>query len=244
LFAGGLIVAALLVFAIWSRLPSLRGRSPAGVLSTWLANNMNFQAYQSVRSSGWLQKLIDEAGEAWKGPILIAYGVAQPVLPAAVFEEAPPIWVVVNTLRGLGWYALAPLLVYAAAAALRLPRQERKAQLAWLGLAMWAWILISSANAGGDLWDNPRYRAIFLAVQALLAAWAWGWARTQRDPWLRRLLWVEAVFVFFFMEWYASRYTRLFSRLHFWEMIAAILALSAVILLVGWVRDRRKKVTR
>ena len=52
---------------------------------------------------------------------------------------------------------------------------------------------------------------------------------------------MEAVFVLFFMEWYASRYTRLFSRLHFWEMVAAILALSAVILLVGWLRDRRKK---
>ncbi len=94
---------------------------------------------------------------------------------------------------------------------------------------------------GGDLWDNPRYRAIFLAFQALLAAWAWGWAFVHRDVWLRRWLMIEAVFVLFFLQWYASRYTRLFSRLHFWEMVAVILLFSGLILLLGWARDRKKR---
>lgn len=240
LFAGILVVAVLAVSAVWERLPSLQGQSRASLLSTWLQHNFNFQAYQSVRASGWLQKLIDEAGEGWKPVILILYGVAQPVLPAAIFEPAPPIWMAINTLRGLGWYALAPFLVYAVFAALRASPGERKGQTIWLSLAAWAWILLSSANAGGDLWDNPRYRAIFLAFQALLAAWAWGWASAHRDVWLRRWLTVEAVFVLFFFEWYASRYTRLFGRLFFWEMIAAILILSALILLGGWIRDRKR----
>jgi hypothetical protein len=83
---------------------------------------------------------------------------------------------------------------------------------------------------------------IFLAFQALLAAWAWGWAAVHSDAWLQRWIFVESIFVLFFLQWYASRYTRLFSRLHFWEMIAVILLLSALILLVGWVRDKRKRV--
>jgi hypothetical protein len=35
---------------------------------------------------------------------------------------------------------------------------------------------------------------------------------------------------------------RLFARLPFWQMIAAILALSALILTAGWAWDRRNRV--
>jgi hypothetical protein len=241
MFAGALLLAVLLIYAVWSRLPSLRGSSPAGFFVTWLQNNFNYQSYRLERASGRMQQLIDEAGEAWWPAIVAAYGVAQPVLPGTLFEPAPTIWKVVNILRSLGWYALAPFLVYAVFAALRASPGERRAQMLWLSLATWVWILLSALNAGGDLWDNPRYRVVFLAFQALLAAWAWGWAFVHRDAWLRRLLWTEAIFVLFFMQWYASRYTRIFSRLPFWEMVAAILALSALIMGIGWVRDRRKR---
>jgi hypothetical protein len=195
------------------------------------------------RASGRFQSLYDVAGGKWWLAIVTAYGIAQPVLPGSLFDPAPAIWMVVNNLRGLGWYALAPFLVYSLWAAIRASPAERRNQMIWLSLAVWAWILVSSINAGGDQWDNPRYRTIFLTFQALLAAWAWGWAVVHRDVWLRRLLMVEAVFVLFFIEWYASRYTRLFGRLYFWQMIASILILSALILLVGWIWDRRKKET-
>jgi len=99
--------------------------------------------------------------------------------------------------------------------------------------AVWAWVLIAAYNAGGDQWDNPRYRTILLAWQALLAAWAWGWARERRDPWLARWLAVEAFFIASFAEWYLSRYwLHGLPRLDMWQMV--VLNLAAAALILGW----------
>ncbi len=91
---------------------------------------------------------------------------------------------VLGILRGLGWYALIPFLLYSlrpiwkladrVGVALSLSKgaahkRERLAWL-WLWLATWSWILLSSFRAGGDQWDNPRYRVILLLLQAALAA--------------------------------------------------------------------------
>jgi hypothetical protein len=236
-----LVIGLLLVATIWSRLPSLQKSNPLEVLTTWLQNNFSYQSYKLERSSGWMQKLLKEAGEQWWPVIVISRGIAQPVLPATLFEPAVVIWMVTNSLRALGWYLLAPLLIYGLVLALRARGEDRRTQMVWLGGFTWAWIILSSANAGGDMIDNPRYRVIFLAWQAILAAWAWTRARAHRDPWMARILAVEAVFVLFFAEWYASRYTRLFSRLHFWEMIASILVIGAGIILGSWMWDRRRK---
>jgi len=51
-------------------------------------------------------------------------------------------------------------------------RSERRAWI-WLWVIAWVWIVVSSYRAGGDQWDNPRYRVIFLLWQALLAAYTW-----------------------------------------------------------------------
>ena len=48
--------------------------------------------------------------------------------------------------------------------------------------------MVAALNAGGDQWDNPRYRAILLVWQVILAAWAWEWARLRHDAWLWRWL--------------------------------------------------------
>jgi hypothetical protein len=63
--------------------------------------------------------------------------------------------------------------------------------LAWSTLACVVWILISSARAGGDQWDNPRYRTIFLPWLALICAWGWDYARRMKNPWLWRILVVK-----------------------------------------------------
>lgn len=241
IFLGIVLMLALVVVSIWARLPSLQKSGSFEVVFSWLQNNFNFQSYKLERASGWMQKLLDEAGERWWPAIVISYGIAQPVLPATVFEPAAKIWTGINFTRALGWYLLAPVLIYALFASFRVPWKERRAQLIWLGLFTWLWVIISSANAGGDLIDNPRYRVIFLTWQALLAAWAWEWARIRKDAWLKRWFLIEAIFVLFFAEWYASRYTRLFSRLHFWEMIAVIVALGAIVLVGSWLWDRRVK---
>src|SRR3990172_11612441 len=103
-------------------------------------------------------------------------------------------------------------------------------------------VFISSLRAGGDQWDNPRYRAIFLAFQALLAAKAWLSYSQSRNPWFIRIILVELGFVTIFSLWYASRYTSIIAPLSFPVMVASILGFTIVILFGGWLLDRRRRV--
>jgi hypothetical protein len=237
ILAGG----AVLVILLFARLPSLQGVAPWQVLSDWFQNNFEFQTYLLERSSGWVQKLFREAGQSWEGVIVTLYGIAQPVLPAHVV--VPGIWLVklIGILRAAGWYLLAPFLIYGLLAALRPIDEPRRRQLIWLG----AWILLGTLGAalvaGGDQWDNPRYRAWLIPWGALLASWGIAWARLHKDAWLTRLLIVESVFILVFTEWYVSRYYRLIPRLNFWLMTAVILALGAGILAYGWWWDRKRR---
>ncbi len=242
LLAGLLVVALLVGGAILANLPSLQGNGPFSVLFAWLQNNFQFQSYLTERASGMFQKLLDSAGEQWRWLIVTVYGIAQPVLPAVVGDpDAAPLMRIIGFLRAAGWYALAPFLVYGLTGALRAKGEARRMQLIWISVAGWAWIIIAALNAGGDQWDNPRYRAILLAWQALLAAWAWSWARKQGDAWLYRWLAVEAVFVAMFTEWYASRYFTSLPHLDIWIMIAATLVITVLILIGGWLKDRKTK---
>jgi hypothetical protein len=254
LVAAILAVGLLLVFLVWDSLPSLRGSSPFD----WLRKNYEYQTYRMERDSGWVQKLVRSVGPNWKWLIFLVYGIAQPVLPAVV-GGLNTVWIarITGFFRAVGWYALVPLLLYALLAALRTPAKERDtlterhapvgqgAQLLWLSLAMWAWVLIALFNAGADQWDNPRYRAILLAWQALLAAWAWGWARERRDPWLARWLAVEAFFIASFAVWYMSRYWwHWLPRLDMWQMVLLNLAAAALILGWDWLRSLLHRVAK
>lgn len=247
LLAGGIIlavaaVALLVAGAILANLPSVQGAGPFGTLLTWLRNNFTFQSYLAERASGMLQKLLDGTPELLHGLVILVYGIAQPVLPAMV-GDPEAIWLMrlIGVLRALGWYALAPFLVYAVTGVVRLKGEPRRWQLLWLSLVGWAWIAISAWNAGGDQWDNPRYRTILLAWLALVAGWAWGWARQRKDAWLGRWLAVEAVFVLIFTEWYLGRYYPGFPHADIQVMIAATLLSAALILGGGWVWDRTRR---
>jgi hypothetical protein len=90
------------------------------------------------------------------------------------------------------------------------------------------------------VWDNPRYRTIFLPWLALLAAWAWRWAVEHKDAWLPRLLAAEAIFLLFFTQWYLSRYLRLWRKLPFWQMVIMILVLTVLGFGGSWLWDRWK----
>ena len=120
-------------------------------------------------------------------------------------------------------------------------RQNKRERMAWLWLwlAAWVWIILASAHAGGDQWDNPRYRVILLMFQAALAAYSLLWARRLRDRWLERVLAVEGVFLLFFGYWYIARYTNWRAgQVHIFIVIAAIIIASLFILVGGWVWDR------
>jgi hypothetical protein len=67
--------------------------------------------------------------------------------------------------------------------------------------------LVASYRAGGDLWDNPRYRTVFAGLQAALAGWVWIEHRRLADSWLRRALLAIGAVMFWFLPWYLRRYT-------------------------------------
>ncbi len=206
--------AAVIVLAGWVFSGIVAGSlkvqgGPLANLFNWLKYSMNFGAYVTTTNSGWLQTIFESLPKSLHLPFVVAYGIAQPVLPAAIAD--PGVWPVrlIGILRGLGWYALIPLLIYSIWPIWKTEdRRERMAWL-WLWLAVWFWIVLASARAGGDQWDNPRYRVIMLLFQAALAAKALTWQRLTHDRWLGRVLAVEGVFLALFGYWYFSRNTSL-----------------------------------
>jgi hypothetical protein len=235
-------VVLLVAGAILANLPSVQGSGPFGALLTWLRNNFTFQSYLAERASGMLQNLLDGTPEQLHWLVILVYGIAQPVLPAMVGDPGAA-WIMrmIGVLRAAGWYALAPFLVYAVMGILRLRDEARRWQLLWLSLVGWAWIAISALNAGGDQWDNPRYRTILLAWLVLLGGWAWNWARQSKDAWLGRWLAVEGLFVLIFTEWYLGRYYPGFPHLDIQVMIIVTLGITILILGGGWAWDRVKR---
>ncbi len=151
----------------------------------------------------------------------------------------------IGILRGLGWYALLPFLLYCLRPIWKTADKRARMAWFWLWLAVWFWIILASARAGGDQWDNPRYRVILLMFQAALAAYSLLWARQTRDRWLGRVLAVEGVFLVLFGYWYIARYTNWRAgQVHIFIVIAAIVIVSLLILVGGWVWDRRRKLSK
>ena len=239
IICGLFLLALLVLYTIWTSLPSLQSIKGWQVFAQWLENNFNFQAKITVRASGWLQNILGDLGAQWRNLVILAYGLFQPVLPAALITPGAWIWRVLGILRGAGWYCIAPLLLYSLWLLWREKVEPRKFQLRMLAIAIWVWVLIASANAGGDQWDNPRYRAMLLAFQAALAAWAWQAVRIRQDRWFMRLVAIEGVFILLFSYWYLGR--KYFSELllDIWVIVALIMFISAGIVVWGWVWDRR-----
>jgi hypothetical protein len=139
----------------------------------------------------------------------------------------------------LGWYLLLPLLVFAPFIGKRFPKETRLAWW-WLCLAAWLWILVASFRAGGDQWDNPRYRLILMFFQALLGGQVWVYWRTSRDAWFGRLLAVEIVFLLVFGYWYAGRYSGLPIPDISLPIVGVVILVGALAILAGgWLWDRR-----
>jgi len=71
---------------------------------------------------------------------------------------------------------------------------------------VWLTAILASYRGAGDQWDNPRYRFVFVTVQAALAGWAWVNARQIESPWLRRTALVVGISTGLFTLWYSQRY--------------------------------------
>ncbi|OGO38646.1 MAG: hypothetical protein A2W35_06855 [Chloroflexi bacterium RBG_16_57_11] len=180
--------------------------NPIEMLTWWINHTARWQAYINVHASGWMQKVLKGAPQSVKMTALVAYGVVQPFLPAALIAASrSSLWHWVAIWRAIGWTLMLALTIYAPILALR-SRRNRAFNLT-LSLIIWGVILIASYRAGGDLWDNPRYRTAFAGLQAALAAWVWIEHRRMADNWLRRALLAIGALLFWFLPWYLRRYT-------------------------------------
>ena len=207
----------------------------------WLVQSSIYEIFDTIKNSGRVEYVFETIPENYQVPFVIGYGLTQPVLPAAIVDPSLPIWRTIAILRGVGWYAIAALLVYAMIAVWKAEEPVDRRVLTWLSICIIIWLLVSSARAGGDQWDNPRYRSIFLVYFAVLCGWAWDYARRAKDAWLGRFYLIELVFLGFFLEWYISRYYQVIGRLPFEKMLMWVAGLSFSILLGGVVWDRIKK---
>jgi hypothetical protein len=230
--------------------------SPLSVVNDWLKLAVDWNVYKIERESGWIQKLFDEMPEWMRLPFVAIFGILQPALPATIIVPTQPLWKVIYILRGVGWYALLPLLILSFGAAtgfgfekkpaersaILSPREvsNRRSVILWLALLTWTWILLAALRGGGDQWDNPRYRTILFIWQAILAGIVWVWWRETRSVWFVHVLACEITFLIVFTQWYASRYFHWGGQLSFAGMIALIFGLWVVILLAGWWRDRKR----
>ncbi len=226
------------------------GGAPIRVINNFIREAVKWDMYKLERGSGKVQRLFDQMPKSMQLPFVTVYGIFQPVLPAAFVEPTTSVWRVIGILRALGWYAMLPLLILSFMAAAgegrrpeRVEGSDAKRRLfIWLSLAMWGWVLITALRGGGDQWDNPRYRAILLIWQAVLAGTVWVWWRELRNAWFGRVLAMEGVFLLVFGQWYASRYLSLGPQVPFIQMMAIIIGLWALIFFWGVWRDRKRSV--
>jgi hypothetical protein len=221
----------------------------AGLFASWnwLVDSSKWDLYLMESSSGRLQWEVELIGESFRSIFITAYGLAQPVLPAAIIYPGIPIMRTIAIFRALGWYMVVPLMLSGFIVVWKVKPTAMKWTILLFFAIVIIWTLVSSARAGGDQWDNPRYRAIFTVWMAVLAAWSWVEVKAQRSPWLWRLLFLEIVYSGFFIHWYLSRYYGMFKRLDFWPMVRLLVIIGALIVFGGWAYDRirsRRPVSR
>lgn len=112
----------------------------------------------------------------------------------------------------------------------------------YLSVLVWLTAILASYRLAGDLWDNPRARAVFLPVQLAVVGWAWVHARQTNSPWLARTAWLVGGSTLIFLQWYAGRYYHT-PQLNLNQTVLAV-AIYSVGLLGGavlWDRTRRSR---
>ena len=238
----GIIFVAGLFFlsASLNRSGEFDATSPLHVINDWLRLAVKWDAYQLQRESGWVQKLFDEMPEWMRLPFIAIYGTLQPVLPAALVAPTKLIWKMIYIARSLGWYVLLPMLILSLVAAAGEESRRTRNLVMWLSLLAWIWILLAALRAGGDQWDNPRYRTILFLWQSMIAGYVWVWWCETHNVWFVRVVACEVAFLLIFTQWYASRYFHWGGQVPFAVMIALILGLWGVILGIGWWQDKKR----
>jgi hypothetical protein len=200
-----------------------------GLLSLqWILEAGKWDAVLALNSSGWIQEIFKYLPDPFHLPFITIYGLIQPVLPAALVEPSIPFWKTIGIFRSFGWVLLS-FLLYSVVFVISAKNKDKNKWAAILVLLIF-WIVLSSLRAGGDMWDNPRYRLGLMVPISFLSALSVDYAIQFKDHWLWRILAAEFVFNIFFLHWYISRYTNVWGKLDFPVMIALICLIVAAIM--------------
>jgi hypothetical protein len=203
----------------------------------WIIEAGKWDAILLERNSGFVQYIVSIIGDRYRLLFASLYGLFQPVLPAALIEPSKLFWGILNSFRALGWYLLMPVLIYGFVYIFRERQKDKKLEYLFLWLLSIFWIFLSSIRAGGDMWDNPRYRLSFLLFIAYIVGVAFYHGWKSKDHWLARFYIAELVFVMFFLHWYISRYTGRFGNLPFFSMVIILSILFGLILITGIIKE-------
>ncbi|UCF62470.1 MAG: hypothetical protein JSV37_07160 [Anaerolineaceae bacterium] len=219
------LVAIILAVRAWSAIGGLSGSGMEVLLDWWRSVGGQWQRDTLWMQSDWTRRLLKATPEWAQLPFFTIYGLIRPFLPAALIDRGLPIWRSIAIWRGLGWIVLLPFLLYAPLAAIR--GKGWRSLPAYLSVMVWFTALLASYRGTGDLWDNPRYRAAFLAAQVALAGWAWINAEKVGSLWLKRTFVLVGVSMALFTVWYGFRYNLLpyFSVLHAVGVVIAFIVL-------------------
>jgi hypothetical protein len=239
LIVGSSLFLVAFLFLAWSLASrGSDGATPLGIIVNWFRDAVAWVIFELERGSGQVQNVFSKLSPAAQFGFVAAYGVSQPLLPPAFLEPTTVTWHVIGILRSIGWYIVLPLLVYSSVFVRRLASGMTRRVWTWLAAFNWIWILLCAVRAGGDQWDNPRYRLIFFGVQALVASAAWLSWRVHRDAWLPRILAAEILCLLLFGQWYLARYYLI--GIHFPIMLVMAMCMGgvAIIMLGGMLWDR------
>jgi MFS family permease len=230
------LVAIGLTLRAWSTIEGRPSGNVIQLLGWWLTSGAKYQLQLRTQESGWVTKMFGMVPEWSQMPLATAYGLVQPFLPAAVMDttSAPLIRVLVS-LRALGWFFLLPFLIASIFIAFR--RGGWRSLPAYLVILVWVTAVLVSYRDAGRMWDNPRWRTIFLGMQAALAGWTWVTYRTNKNPWLSRIGIVVGFATLAFMFWNAGRYYHI-PRLNLENTLKLIGGFTVLYSLGSWIYDR------
>jgi hypothetical protein len=205
------VLAMVGIWIAWNSYAPEKISNPVSLLAWWLRISASMQANLSTLDSGWIQKIFNGMPEWAQFPFMLVYGVIRPFLPAALIDlSSTSIWHAIAIWRALGWMIMLPFFLYAPIMLLKKPKPGKEQTYAIgqaLTLVVWLGMLIASLRGGADLWDNPRYRVMFVTIQIVLASWVWMNYRENKDVWLLRIIVFFGLVLLWFVPWYLRRYT-------------------------------------
>ena len=227
-----IIIILLTIIGLWLSWGQIAPKGITNIWGWWFRKATTYQFFLSHQDSGWLQREFRKLPDLLHFPALVFYGILRPFLPAAIVGYSNPVWYGIALWRSLGWTFFLLSIIYATLRLWLPPSlpKERRLFLFIVCLIVWLGIIIATYRGGGDDWDSPRYRVMFVSLQVGLVGW--GWSEIKRDS-LRCLAIATIFFLAWFFPWYIRRYRGLE-----WQVISIFhtvgLGIASAILYVIW----------